>query len=516
MANEFKIKHGFISTGDGAIEGEIRITGAGYADNGNRIATRPWVLQYLSSNSYATSTDISDAIDALVASAPGTLDALNELAAALGDDPNFSTTVTNSIATKLPLAGGTMSGNIRWTSTERGLEWVMNTDGAGIKFYNTGDSDTNSRLEYYTTDNGNEYHRFMVATNEEMTIKSDGVRVTNNIYMAGNIVATQSWVSTRGYGQASDITAVNTRIDEEVLPLIDTKADASHNHDSRYLVKGGSWNGVNMPGSRWGGFSVNGGEVVFQRDNPNNGQMSVMVDGNFYAGERNGFWSLYSSSPSHNDYNAKVGFYSNTSGHFLISTSAVYAGGNQVWHAGNLTNNSSNWDTAYGWGNHASAGYLTTSAAASTYVKNYSHHTSTNADFNIARSSGLYTLDYGGQSNLNRRGHNANAEEWYDWVRLWDTNDFSDTNVSNWDTAYSWGNHASVGYLTTETYTGHENTSNLNGVYGGNNNGVVIEDITVDANGHVTAVGTRDLDTRFDAAGAADAVNTRIGFSIRC
>jgi len=43
-------------------------------------------------------------IDALVDSAPGTLDTLNELAAALGDDANFSTTVTNSIATKLASA----------------------------------------------------------------------------------------------------------------------------------------------------------------------------------------------------------------------------------------------------------------------------------------------------------------------------------------------------------------------------------------------------------------------------
>jgi hypothetical protein len=40
----------------------------------------------------------------IVDSAPGTLDTLNELAAALGDDANFSTTVTNSIATKAPLA----------------------------------------------------------------------------------------------------------------------------------------------------------------------------------------------------------------------------------------------------------------------------------------------------------------------------------------------------------------------------------------------------------------------------
>ena len=40
-------------------------------------------------------------LSALVNSAPATLDTLNELAAALGDNPNFSTTVTESIGTKL-------------------------------------------------------------------------------------------------------------------------------------------------------------------------------------------------------------------------------------------------------------------------------------------------------------------------------------------------------------------------------------------------------------------------------
>tara|TARA_B110000459_G_scaffold202119_1_gene254416 strand:+ start:4491 stop:6815 length:2325 start_codon:yes stop_codon:yes gene_type:complete len=57
-------------------------------------------------------------IDATVDSAPGTLDTLNELAAALGDDANFSTTVTNSIAAKLPLAGGTMTGDLIMDANE--------------------------------------------------------------------------------------------------------------------------------------------------------------------------------------------------------------------------------------------------------------------------------------------------------------------------------------------------------------------------------------------------------------
>lgn len=55
-----------------------------------------------------TDTAISNLID----SSPGTLNTLNELAAALGDDASFSTTVTNSIATKLPLSGGTMTGSL--------------------------------------------------------------------------------------------------------------------------------------------------------------------------------------------------------------------------------------------------------------------------------------------------------------------------------------------------------------------------------------------------------------------
>ena len=60
----------------------------------------------------ATKGYVDTSIANLVDSAPTALDTLNELAAALGDDANFSTTITNSIATKLPLAGGTMSGGI--------------------------------------------------------------------------------------------------------------------------------------------------------------------------------------------------------------------------------------------------------------------------------------------------------------------------------------------------------------------------------------------------------------------
>jgi hypothetical protein len=49
----------------------------------------------------ATTQFVRSEVAALVDSAPSTLDTLNELATALGNDPNFATTVTNSLSTKL-------------------------------------------------------------------------------------------------------------------------------------------------------------------------------------------------------------------------------------------------------------------------------------------------------------------------------------------------------------------------------------------------------------------------------
>ena len=56
---------------------------------------------------YATQTYVGTAISNLVDSSPATLDTLNELAAALGDDPNFATTVATSIGTKQAQLNGT-------------------------------------------------------------------------------------------------------------------------------------------------------------------------------------------------------------------------------------------------------------------------------------------------------------------------------------------------------------------------------------------------------------------------
>lgn len=60
----------------------------------------------------ATMAAIKQAIDALVAGAPGALDTLVELSNALGNDADFATTVTNAIAAKVAKAGDTMTGEL--------------------------------------------------------------------------------------------------------------------------------------------------------------------------------------------------------------------------------------------------------------------------------------------------------------------------------------------------------------------------------------------------------------------
>lgn len=59
----------------------------------------------------ATTAFVKAVVAALVDSSPAALDTLNELAAALGDDPNFATTMTNALALKAPLASPALTGN---------------------------------------------------------------------------------------------------------------------------------------------------------------------------------------------------------------------------------------------------------------------------------------------------------------------------------------------------------------------------------------------------------------------
>ena len=91
------------------------VGGAGASiDDGSTSAVSVW-------SSLKTSTEISDAVTALVGGAPGALDTLIELAAALGDDPNFATTITNMITDATKPATEESRGTVELATTAEAL-----------------------------------------------------------------------------------------------------------------------------------------------------------------------------------------------------------------------------------------------------------------------------------------------------------------------------------------------------------------------------------------------------------
>jgi hypothetical protein len=180
-------------------------------------------------------------IDAIVGSAPGTLDTLQELGAALGDDPNFATTLTTSIATKLPLVGGTITGPLQLTTGPLQLtapgtptitsptSIIINADSgngiinfSGSKVMNLGDpvnsqdAVTKSYVESYV---------------DSMIYKDSDVdtRLNTNLATAGQVLSWNgtifTWVTqSSGGGGVSGNTTVDTIYVEEDIKFLESGA----------------------------------------------------------------------------------------------------------------------------------------------------------------------------------------------------------------------------------------------------------------------------------------------------
>lgn len=136
--------------------------------------------KFTAANSY-TDTKVASLVDA----APSTLNTLNELAAALGDDPNFATTVTNSIASKLPLTGGTLTGPLTVDTAGQALtiSGDSTVDAADASIY-MGNAAYGWNLWYRGTGLANENTFEIESTNNgtpvtALSIKQDGTTELN-------------------------------------------------------------------------------------------------------------------------------------------------------------------------------------------------------------------------------------------------------------------------------------------------------------------------------------------------
>ena len=108
-------------TVNGAVTGSVTLDGSSDVTltttlNLTGAPTAPTAIAGTSTTQIATTAFVTTAVDTaitnLIDDAPGVLDTLNELAAAIGNDANFITTINDNIDSKLNISGGTMTGSI--------------------------------------------------------------------------------------------------------------------------------------------------------------------------------------------------------------------------------------------------------------------------------------------------------------------------------------------------------------------------------------------------------------------
>ena len=120
--------------------GTLALTTQLFSGSYNDLTNKPTIP---SLTGYATENYVSTAISNIIDTAPTTLDTLNELAAALGDDPNYAATITTALGNKLdsstaattyaPIASPTFTGNA--TFSQNGTILLSSTTNAPSPSY---------------------------------------------------------------------------------------------------------------------------------------------------------------------------------------------------------------------------------------------------------------------------------------------------------------------------------------------------------------------------------------------
>jgi hypothetical protein len=205
---------------------------------------------------------------------------------------------------------------------------------------------------------------------------------------------------------AAEAGAVNTRIDEEILPAIDSKADSSHLHDDRYLqLSGGTLykqtDTTGQDGTTFLTIHNNvGGDIsqqqsfvdfMFTDTNANftpqvriGAQVGRNADANAISKEGAGAFVVYTGNGT------------DESGNGILTEAMRIGFDNKLYVQGEIQAsgyNKTSWDTAFNWGDHSLVGYLTS-------------YTETDPIFTASAAAGITA-----------------------------------TNISNWNTAYGWGDH---------------------------------------------------------------------------
>ncbi|MFY0598324.1 MAG: tail fiber domain-containing protein [Cyclobacteriaceae bacterium] len=323
-----------------------------------------------------------------------------------GDISGLGTLSTQN-ANDVSITGGsaTFTGDVQLRSGG-GLKWADNAfggsgDTAGMRLISRGSE--NMSLEIYVTNDSNDWIDFKAANANSVKING------NTIFHAGNFTDNSSnwdvaynWGNHAGAGYLTSHPSISaasssnnsgrTYIQDITLDGnghvtgIATATETVVNTDTNNYLTSLSFNTGNgvLTANRSGlsaatvdldgrflplaGGTLTGSVVIeaaisrslFIRNTVNAGGAGIVFSDQASADQRGFLDFFHSDGASPSGYNASFQFGTTESALAVIIESGDYfVGTNKVWHAGNFTDNSSNWDVAYNWGNHAGAGYLT-------------------------------------------------------------------------------------------------------------------------------------------------------------
>ncbi len=443
----------------------------------------------------ATTAFVGTAIDNLIGGAPGTLDTLDEIAAALNDDNDLHGTLTTSIASKLPKSGGTMTGAIAMGNQNitgvnnlafadpgpnEGLSW----SGGNMKLYE-------SPNDLTTNTAGN--LQIVYGTTRRLTIDNTGINVNGNATLSGFVLDGNTITGVDDSGEFTDNDAhimTSAGVDDRISSRI---SGLTSNAGTMTGITINTATGLDGAGT----LSGTGGTINLSLDLSELTDMTggidtgvdelILLDNG--AERRKRFAEIFGS----NAYNSTT----------------IPTNNNQLDNgAGYITDGNTGWNNTYG---------FTTNTGTVTSVS-----TGTGLDGSFT-TSGTITLDL---SELTDKTDAIDAS--VDEIIMLDNgaerrkrfSEIFGSNAYNSTTIPSAANNATItitagnalttgGNFTTnqgsnETITiHHEDTSTQ--ASSNNSNGTVIQDVTLDTYGHVTGLGTYNLDGRYFTETESDA-----------
>ena len=317
----------------------------------------------LTDGSFATEAYVTTQIANLVDSAPSTLDTLNELAAALGDDPNFATTVATSIGTKQNQLNGTGFVKASGTTITYDNSTYLTTESDPVFTASAAYGITSEQITSWDTAYGWGNHAevgYLTSFTETDPIFAASAAATITTEQIG------FWDEAYGWGNhalAGYLTALPAHNHND-LYYTETESDARFylaTNPSGYQTTSGtvaniaSGSTTNL-NSAWTaeGTSIANGFRVYRYD-------SSAANKPVTADNANWLINIFSHpSGGAASYGHQLAAANTNNIYFRSVSNGTFSDWHKFWSTNDFSSTAvSQWNTAYGWGDHASAGYLT-------------------------------------------------------------------------------------------------------------------------------------------------------------